>query len=163
LRVDSKISERKSAPISPRREPDTTQKALITQKETNVPAAYEAFLRGSLSGNFVSQTLSKWLVAGTCKLRRCVCMGPCAHGHGGQGLGKAFCGLAAGRRTPSKSFHRPAFLLLLRYYRMGRTGAQNLTHATHRPIPPTFTRGVLIRPAGRDMQAEAGRIAAVVR
>src|SRR5262245_46394156 len=24
---------------------------------------------------------------------------------------------------------------------MGRTGAQNLTHATHRPTPPTFTRG----------------------
>src|SRR5262245_25753897 len=24
---------------------------------------------------------------------------------------------------------------------MGRTGAKNLTDATHRPIPPTFTRG----------------------
>jgi hypothetical protein len=27
----------------------------------------------------VSNSLPEWLVAGTCELRRCVCMGPCAH------------------------------------------------------------------------------------
>jgi len=58
---------------------------------------------------------------------------------------------------PLQEFSPPRVLAPSTPLRMGRTGAQNLTHATHRPIPPTFTRGSSYdRPEGICRQKPAG-------